>query len=149
MTYDVYYLIYGIKLSDEFIRKLIDYVVESGDFDLELVEETCLEDGYDWEKVKKTSRRYEYIDEDFLENYFFEMLNSFYDGDSYIGKQVWSTEDCNWNEIAPADGFPVAEISEDEKVECKKLIDSFVDLLPVELVQELPDANFYWCVGSS
>ncbi len=40
MTYDVYYLIYGVKLRSEVIKSMLEYVVNSGEYVEEIEEFT-------------------------------------------------------------------------------------------------------------
>ena len=149
--FDIYYLIYGFKLIDIFTKKLIDFVVESGECDLEMVEEICREDGWEWDQIKDTEKRYEYVDMEYLENFIFEQLNCLDNGDCFVGKVLWSTENINWDSSDPADmnNFPSQEISIKKRVGIQVLVDSFKERLPDDLVKIVPSIDFYWCIESS
>ena len=122
MTYTVYYLIYGVKLSPEFIKSLCKYF--------------------------RDIEGYNNIDDDITNH--FPMIHEIYDGDLYIGMELWSTNDCNWNDYNPAKCLPDAYVSDEDRLKCQKSIQSFLDLLPESFHNHVNlTSNFYWCSGSN
>ena len=145
--FDTYYFIYGIKLHETFKKKLIDYVVERGDCDLEMIEDSCRENGWEWEEIKNTDKRYDYVDMEYLENFIFEDLECLVGGDCFVGKVLWSTADIDDNyEPADLSNLPYTEMPLKKRIKIQQSVDSFIEMLPEDLVDELPSIGFYWCI---
>lgn len=151
MVYDIYYLIYGIKLDDKLLKRLVDYVVECGECDLELIEESCRNDGWEWNEIKNTDKKYLYVDNEYLENFLFEDLESFYNGDMRCGEVIWCSENLNAFELEQATELtlPKLEASKSTRKKAEEMVNSFKERLPDDLQHLLPPIGFYWCVGSS
>lgn len=133
MTYTVYFFIYGVKLSENFVRKLRQHIEE----EMNLQKNAAIGDNMDLED--------EYID---IESKY-PMIHQYYDGDYYIGKELWSTDDCSWMKHRPCKNVPKAEVTREDQLDIHEQLQAFKLLLPQKLIEKIPSCDFYWCSGSS
>jgi hypothetical protein len=92
------------------------------------------------------------IDEDFLdeddslEPVFDDIITTCYDGNSYIGIEIWNSSDCMFSdsEVDPS-SLPSLTVTEEQKNQVDNLICEAEAILGVEL----GSPGFYWRYGST
>ena len=148
MTYDVYYLIYGVKLRSEVIKSMLEYVVNSGEYVEEIEEFT--------EEIDPDLIIDDLLGDDLVAELFERLWKGFDypyteggQSDYYIGNIIWSTNNANWADYKVAKKVDIFDISDEKKNKIKRMVEDVKEDLPEEITNLFPKTDFYWIIGSS
>ena len=153
VIYDNYYLIYGIRIQSELYYDMIDFVVESGEYEGELME--FIGDEWDFFDVEGRSKpdRYEWL-EGFLEQEF--GFNSIYNARGedvlYIGKIVWSSNNIDVQNCVGYQDPRFDTLTSTEENNVKMQVNDIKRKLKVKneyWSDNLLDASYYWIRGTT
>ena len=149
---DHYYLIYGVRISSELYHTMIDYIIESGEWEGEIME-FIEEDEWNFFETEGRSKpdRYEWL-EGFLEETFkFDsIMNSRGEDILYIGNIIWSSKDINIYSNNPE--IPIIKQLTEQEInnienKCKEIK---LNLRRTNKYwsENMDDINYYWIRGS-
>jgi hypothetical protein len=141
IIFDQYFLIYGIKISSELYQDMIDFVVESGEWEGELMEFIGDDDWYIFEiEGRGKPERYDYLEGFLEENLGFQSIfNAKGENTLYVGKIVWSTTRINVDDnncVNNDNTLLTTLLDPDEEME--------IIHEAKELKQKLKEKNEYW-----
>jgi len=150
---DHYYLIYGVRISSELYHTMIDYIIESGEWEGEIME-FIEEDEWNFFETEGRSKpdRYEWL-EGFLEETFkFRSIMNLRGEDIlYIGNVIWSSKDINMDS-----NIPEIPIIKELTKQTKNDIDNQYKEIKLNLnkankywSENLEKINYYWIKGSN
>ena len=138
MTYDIYYLVFGIKLDVELVDSMLNYLIDSGDFEdyfLKYYDDNC-------DDLKEYLIESGLVDQ--VLNEIWNDIESPYDGnggcDIYIGKIVKQTD---------VSGTTKTKISKGEKHQIIEKINAIKDCFPEEIQEMFPEPGFVSVHGTS
>lgn len=160
IIHDNFYLIYGTVLPSELVHDMIDYIVECGEYEGELMEFVGDEewDFFEYEG-RKRPERYEYL-EGFLEDISkltenIAGLQSIYNarGENFlfIGKIIWSTDSINGGDVVKHSSDINFNLSKDDEINENKRIDLVKDKLKEQnqyWYENIPENGYFWIRGS-
>ena len=155
IMFDQYFLIYGIKISSELYHDIIDFVVDSGEWEGELMEFIGDDEWYFFEiEGRGKPDRYDYL-EGFLEdNFGFQSIfNAKGENTLYVGKIVWSTNVLNIddNNRSGKMFIDATEITKDVEFAVNneaKIIKQRLKEKNEYWSDKLPNVNYYWIRGT-
>lgn len=156
IIFDQYFLIYGIKLSSELYQDMIDFVIESGEWEGELMEFIGDDEWYIFEiDGRGKPERYDYLEGFLEENFGFQsVFNGKGENTLYVGKIVWSTVpiDVDDNNCVKNENTLLTNLLEsDEEIniidEAKKLREKLKEKNEY-WSENLPHVGYYWIRGT-
>lgn len=150
---DHYYLIYGVKISDELYHTMIDYIIESGEWEGEIME-FIEEDEWNFFETEGRSKpdRYEWL-EGLLEQLFGfkSIMNSRGEDVLYIGEVIWTSKNIKMIDKHSPEIPGIHSLTDEEK----ENIRAEYETIKLKLKkanqywsENLEEMNFYWIVGS-
>ena len=154
IMFDQYFLIYGIKISSELYHDMIDFVVDSGEWEGELMEFIGDDEWYLFEiEGRGRPERYDYL-EGFLEENFGlqSIFNAKGENTLYIGSVVWSTclVDVDKSDQPPEKAF-ITPLSSEVELDINKHAKKLKDKLKNKneyWSDNLLQVNYYWIRGT-
>jgi hypothetical protein len=149
---DHYYLIYGVRISSELYHAMIDYVIESGEWEGEIME-FIEEDEWNFFETEGRSKpdRYEWL-EGFLEEIFkFKSIMNLRGEDVlYMGNIIWSSKDINMDKNIPE--IPIIKSLTEKTISdiCNQYKEMKLNLDRTNKYwsENLENINYYWITGS-
>ncbi len=165
--FDVYYLIYGVKLSDHLIEQLIIHYIEINANDIqnhEFLLNIFDDDDSDEEVVENRKRKRRestskqlaeaIIEIDLIEEFFQQVLPrdtintpTFIGDPAFIGETVWLIDPDLFK--GEWDKSKMPDISDEKKQSIEENIKSIVSDLPVDVIKQFPKVSYYWIHGTS
>ena len=150
---DHYYLIYGVKVSNELYHTIIDYIIESGEWEGEIME-FIEEDDWNFFETEGRSKpdRYEWL-EGFPE-YFFgfkSIMNARGEDILYVGDIIWTSKNINMVDKCIPE-IPIINSLTEEAI--KKIHDDCEEIkYKLKKVNQywsdnFDQINYYWIKGS-
>ena len=149
---DVYYLIYGVKYSPQLYRDIIDFVVDCGEYEGELME-FIGDDEWDFFSIEGRGKpeRYDWL-EGFPEEYF--GLQSIYNtrGEDilFTGTIVWSSKNIEFNKIVEDPRIQIPALITEKAIEHK--VKSIIESLKRKndyWMDSVPEIGYYWINGTT
>jgi len=152
MVYEIHYLIYGVKLTDDLIKEIIEYISQQPQY-----ANIC----------QYFTNHNEYSDSISLSEYIVDadLVQEFFDriwpetawtpyqnaGSAPVifGQIVWSSDDCNFFDFEVASNLPEANLNENEMASIKQTIQHIQNSLPLSIARRFPDVDYYWAIGTS
>lgn len=161
IKFDHYFLIYGIRINNSLYHDMIDFIVESGEWEGELMEFIGDDEWYFFEiEGRSKPERYEYL-EGFLEENmgFHSIFNAKGENILYIGEIVWSTCDINVDSLndnetnnTTINTITTKTINNEDETNVRENVDNLRMKLKNRneyWADALPKINYYWIRGTS
>ena len=153
IMFDQYFLIYGIKISSELYHDMIDFVVDSGEWEGELMEFIGDDEWYLFEiEGRGRPERYDYL-EGFLEdNFGFQSIfNAKGENTLYVGKVVWSTNLLNIDDKYEKNFSDSTQLTSEAELGVNNESKKIREMLKQKneyWSDNLPNVNYYWIRGT-
>lgn len=154
IIFDQYFLIYGIKISSELYHDMIDFIVESGEWEGELMEFIGDDEWYFFDiEGRGKPERYDYLEGFLEENLGFQSIyNAKGENTLYIGRIVWSTnlisvDNCEKKCDTPLINLLSQDIENDISLDAKKMKLKLTNKNEY-WSDNLPEVNYYWIRGT-
>lgn len=138
---DNYYLIYGVKISSELHHDMIDFIVESGEWEGEIMEFVGCNDWdfFDTEGRSKPDR-YEWLEGFFEDMFGFKsIINDREEDILFIGTIIWSTKNIDMNEEGCEEIPLIPEINVPSESEKKDILCEYE-----RIKSQMASINRYW-----
>ena len=153
IIFDQYFLIYGTRISSELYHDMIDFVVESGEWEGELMEFIGEDEWYYFDiEGRSKSERYDCLEGFLEENLGFQSIfNSKGENTLYIGKLVWSTKLINIDDQNNSERPFITLLPTDMENEVKMNVKNIKQKLKSKneyWSDNLPTVNYYWIRGT-
>lgn len=157
MPRDIYYLIQGVKISEDLAKEIITHVVTSHEYDdyldsaIGYFEDKFDQDPYEDDCVELVEFIMENDMADDILGQIWESYKSPYDGagwgfNHYVGKVVWDSDECLKG--GPA-SLPIVDVNRCDMIGINHMVNSFKSSFPDYIQEMFPPTGFYWVMGTS